>query len=103
MSASENFVAFWYFHMPNLILAALMYTLLGRFLLSIFFPPDSDKVIWRVFVRVTDPVIRPIRYITPAIVPDRLVVLLAFVWLLLVRIALFVVIAAFGTRPTIGG
>ncbi len=102
MSVAENFFTYWYFHVPNLVLAALMYTLLGRFLLSLFFPPDSNKVIWRVFVRVTTPVVRPIGYITPAIVPDRLVILLSFVWLLLARIALFIGIAAFGAQPTVG-
>lgn len=103
MSASESLVTFWYFHVPNLVLAALMYTLLGRFLLSLFFPPDSDKVIWRVFVGVTDPVIRPVRYITPAMVPARVVWLLAFVWLLLLRVILFLTVAKLGAAPSIGG
>lgn len=102
MSVAENFFTYWYFHVPNLVLAALMYTLLGRFLLSLFFPPDSNKVIWRVFVAVTNPIVRPIRAITPAIVSSRLVVLLSFVWLLLARIALFIGIASIGAQPTIG-
>ena len=43
MAAVEGF---WIYQLPNLILAAAMYTLLGRFFLSLVFEPDSNKVIW---------------------------------------------------------
>src|SRR5262245_12286096 len=74
---------FWLYQIPNLILAALMYTLLGRFLLSLFFPPDSDKVIWRVFTQITNPVVAAVGFITPRIVPLHLLVLFAALWILL--------------------
>ena len=32
MTPSESFLTHWYFHVPNLILAALMYSLIGRYL-----------------------------------------------------------------------
>lgn len=48
MSGTE-LIGSWAFQGPNWILAALMYTLLGRFVLSFIFKDDSDLVIWRVF------------------------------------------------------
>ena len=93
---------FWYYQIPNLMLAALMYTLLGRFLLSLVFSPNSDKVIWRVFTQITDPFMRVAGFITPAIVPMHLLVLFAALWTLIARIGLFFGLAAAGLRPTIG-
>ena len=34
----SGFWEHWYFHLPNFVLAALAYTLLGRFALSFFLP-----------------------------------------------------------------
>lgn len=93
---------FWLYQIPNLVLAALMYTLLGRFLLSLFFPPNSNKVIWRVFTQITDPFVAAVRFITPRIVPMHLLVLFAALWTLLARIALFMGLAATGLRPALG-
>jgi uncharacterized protein YggT (Ycf19 family) len=90
---------FWLYQVPNLILAALMYTLLGRFLLSLVFAPASEKVIWRVFTQITDPALKAVRFITPQIVPLHLLVLFAALWTLLARIGLFMGFAAAGFRP----
>ena len=35
---------YWYYHLPNFVLAALMYTLLGRVLLSLFLDADSHQL-----------------------------------------------------------
>jgi uncharacterized protein YggT (Ycf19 family) len=94
---------FWLYHLPNIILAALIYTLIGRYILSLFFPPDSDKVVWKVFSQVTDPVLGAVRAITPAIVPPPLLNLFAVVWLLLLRIAFYMLVRALGLLPTITG
>jgi uncharacterized protein YggT (Ycf19 family) len=64
---------YWYFHLPNFVLAAVMYSLLGRIILSFFAPLDWKNYIWRAFVRITDPVVRLVRFITPAVLPDVLV------------------------------
>ena len=34
VGASNPFLTYWYYHLPNFVLAALMYTLLGRVLLG---------------------------------------------------------------------
>lgn len=94
---------FWLYQAPNLALAALMYTLLGRFLLSLVFPDDSEKVIWKTFRQITQPAIAAVKIVTPAAVPDRVVILLAFVWLLFLRMLMFVGFAAAGWLPTIVG
>lgn len=94
---------FWLFHLPNILLAAMIYTLIGRYILSLFFPPDSDKVIWNVFRQVTDPILGAVRVITPAIVPAPLVNVFAVVWLLLARIVFYFLIRSLGLLPTVTG
>ena len=60
---------YWYFHLPNFVLAAVMYTLIGRLLLSFFVPVNWQNYIWRAFVRITDPIVGIVRLITPAALP----------------------------------
>jgi uncharacterized protein YggT (Ycf19 family) len=81
-------LVFWTFAVVNYALAALMYSLLARFVLSFFMAPDSTNYIYRFFVRVTDPALRVVQFITPRAVPQLLLVLLSAVWILMVRFAL---------------
>ncbi len=80
----------WYFHLPNYALAVLVYTMIGRFLLSLILAPDTKNYIQRWFVRLTDPVLRLIRPITPSMVPPPVLPLLAVVWLTLLRLGLLI-------------
>lgn len=93
----------WLYHGPNLLLAAMLYTLVGRFLLSLLFKPDSDKVIWRVFAQVTDPVLLFVRTITPAVVPNGLVMIATIFWLIILRMLWLLIAAMFGFLPKVGG
>lgn len=93
----------WYFHIPNFVLAAIMYTLAGRFVLGLFVPEDWDNYIWRAFVGMTQPVVNVVRVITPAIVPAKIVLLFALIWLLIVRIVFFWVMLSVGLAPVAGG
>jgi YggT family protein len=95
----SNTVAFWAFQIPNLLLAAAMYTLIGRFVLSLFFGPDNQMVIWKVFQQITDPVLKAVRVVTPQLVPNGLVMILTVVWLFWLRIGLYVVFVLFGISP----
>jgi YggT family protein len=95
--------SFWLFDIPNFILAAAFYTLIGRYVLSVFFKPDSDKVFWRVFVQVTDPMLRFVRASTPLVVPNGLVMVLALFWIILLRLLLLLVAAVSGFLPSLGG
>jgi hypothetical protein len=101
--SSNPIWTYWWFHLPNFILAALMYTLLGRLALSFFFDERSTNYIWRAFVRITNPIIDAVTYITPRSVPPVVVLLFAFVWLLAARIVLLSVMVNLGIAPNVGG
>lgn len=46
-------------------LGAIMWTLIGRVAMNIFLPEDSDFFFMKVFVKMTNPVIRIFKPITP--------------------------------------
>ena len=93
-------ISFWLYALPNYVMAALMYSLLARFLMGIFLPPDSGNYIYRFLVRITDPVAAAVRFVTPASVAGQIVLLLGVVWLLMLRFAFFLAMSAAGTAPT---
>jgi YggT family protein len=75
MTATDSFFAHWYFHVPNLIMAALVYTLIGHFVLAVVFGyfKRTDAVILKVFGSIVRPVLKSVRFVTPAIVPDGII------------------------------
>lgn len=89
----------WYFHLPNFVLAAVMYSLLGRLLLSFFVPPGWGNYIWRTFTALTGWAVGLTRALTPAILPDPVVMVFAILWLMLARAALFIAMAHAGLLP----
>jgi hypothetical protein len=101
LTAANSVLVYWYFHLPNYVLAALMYTCVGRLLLSLVFPSDARNYIWRAFVSLTDPVLRLVGWITPAIVPSPLLLVFAGLWLLVARMAFFVILFGLGLAPTV--
>ena len=101
MSLTDNFLNFWYFHIPNLALSALIYTLIGRYLLQLFFKADSQAVILKVFKSVTDPVLRLVRAISPGVVPHGLLIVFAIAWLMALRIVWFLTCVAAGMTATV--
>jgi hypothetical protein len=94
---------FWLYQLPNIAIAAMMYTLVGRFLLSLAYPPDSDRVAWRVFKQITDPVVNGVAAITPANVPERIIYIFAFLWLFALRIVFYIFMRMYGLAPSITG
>ena len=88
MTSANSLLASWLYLAPNFILAALMYTLLGRAMLGLFVPPDSPNYIWRFFCRVTDPVIAVISLVTPKAAVPVVVWLMGVVWLFWLRVGL---------------
>ncbi len=97
-----DFWQYWYFHVPNFVLAALVYTLLGRFILSFFLPPDSSNYIWRWFCRLTDWTLGAAAAITPRYVVFLFLPLIAACWLSALRVAFLLVMARFDWLPSIG-
>ena len=54
------------------ILGLVMWTLVGRFGMSIFVSEQSDFFFMKAFVRMTDPMIRAMAKLTPGFLVDRL-------------------------------
>lgn len=94
-----DFWTHWYFHIPNFILAALVYTLIGRLILGIFVPPDWDNYIWRAFRRLTDPAIAVVGYVSPRVLPPVVVMIFTVFWLSVARVALAVLLNLAGLLP----
>jgi YggT family protein len=96
VSSGVSFLSLWYFHLPNFILAALMYTLLGRVLLGLIVQPDSSNYIWRAFCRLTDPVVAAVALVTPKAAAPVVLWLFGVVWLFWLRVGLLYLLLAAG-------
>ena len=103
MDNQVQFLEYWYFALPNYLLAALMYSLLARFVLSFFLPADSANYIFRFFVRITNPAVALFGFLTPRAVPALVLMLFSVVWLLMIRFVFFLVMAGAGLAPTVSG
>jgi uncharacterized protein YggT (Ycf19 family) len=95
----EYILAFWYFHLPNFVLAALMYTLLGRALLALIVQPDASNYIWRFFCRITDPFVALIAPVTPKATAPVVLWLFGVVWLFWLRVGLLSLFLLLGAVP----
>ena len=102
MNIAQSLLSHWYFHLPNFILAALMYTLIGRVLLGLVVPPDSTNYIWRFFCRITDPFAALVATVTPRVAPPVLIWLFAVVWLFWLRVLLLFGLVGAGLAPRLG-
>lgn len=102
MTPAESFATYWWYHVPNLLMAALIYTLIGRYLLELFFRRKPDAVLLKTFRTITDPFVKLVRLITPAIVPNPLLVVFTIAWLMAARMFWFLTAVAAGMRLTTG-
>jgi uncharacterized protein YggT (Ycf19 family) len=100
---AASIATYWYFHIPNFILAALMYTMLARVLLSLMVDPDSPNYIWRFFCRITDPVIAVLSIVTPKVTPPPMLWLFGFVWMFWLRVVLHYALLLLNLAPRFGG
>ena len=103
MGTSSSLAAYWYFHLPNFALAALMYTMLGRVLLGLMVDADSPNYVWRFFCRITDPVVAVVSLVTPKITAPVLLWLFGFVWLFWLRVAFHYTLLLLNLAPRMGG
>ena len=99
VGASYPLLTFWDFHLPNYVLAVLMYTLLGRVLLGLIVEPDLQNYIWRFFCRITDPVVALVSLVTPKATIPVVVWLFGVVWLFWLRIGLLYLFLILGAVP----
>ena len=96
---TSPFWTYWYYHLPNFVLAALMYTLLGRALLRLVVQPEDSNYIWRAFCRLTDPVVKVVAWVTPKAAADVVVWLFGVVWLFWLRVLLLYAFVLAGVAP----
>ena len=93
-------LTYWYYHLPNFVLAALMYTLLGRVAAR---PVRRRRIrpnyIWRFFCRITDPVVGVVALVTPKAAAPVVVWLFGFVWLFWLRVLLLYGLLMAGAGP----
>lgn len=99
VNLSNPLFSYWYFHLPNFLLAALMYTLLGRVVLGLIVAPDSKNYIWRFFCRITDPFIAVVAQVTPRATAPVIIWLFGVVWLFWLRVGLLYVFLVLGAVP----
>jgi len=95
----DSIIQYWYFHLPNFVLAVLMYTLLGRVLLGLFVDQDSPNYIWRFFCRLTDPVVALVAKVTPKAAAPVIIWLFGVVWLFWLRVLLLTILIMLGIPP----
>lgn len=86
---------------PIYLLAVLMWTMLGRFVLGLFVPENWDNYIWRFFRRLTDPILALVRPITPGFMVEPLLPLVGVFWLLVARIAWWFLMFSLGWTPPV--
>lgn len=101
VDVSYPLFTYWYFHLPNFVLAALMYTLLGRAILGLVVDHNSQNYIWRFFCRATDPVVRVVAFVTPKAAVPVILWGFAFVWLFWIRVVFYALFAVLGLSPQI--
>ena len=76
--------ALGYYPLPlvaaDYLLGAIMWTLIGRAVLDIFMPPESEMVLAKVFRQITAPFVRLLKPLTPPFLMPRIFVPLYVAW-----------------------
>jgi uncharacterized protein YggT (Ycf19 family) len=83
------------------VLAVLMWTMAGRFLLGLFAPPGWGNYVWRFFRRPIDPVLALVGRVTPSFMVEQLLPLVALWRVLVLRVGFEVVMTRLGPRPSL--
>lgn len=79
------------------VLGAIMWTLIGRAAMNIFLPINSDFFFMKVFVRMTEPLLRLFRPITPGFLLEPMVPLFVAWFFYMIRFYFMPWILDFGT------
>ncbi|MEM1298530.1 MAG: YggT family protein [Pseudomonadota bacterium] len=83
------------------LLGAVMWTLVGRAALSLFLPEDSSWGFMRIIVRMTNPVLRVFRPITPGFLVAPMVPLFAAWFFYMTRFYILPPLLGFGVMGTL--
>ncbi len=71
-------------------------------MLGVIVAHDSPNYIWRWFRRLTDPILVPIAFITPAYVAPKYLPPIAAYWLAIARLLYYVSLYGLGLAPSLG-
>jgi hypothetical protein len=91
-----DFLTHWYLYLPSVLLAAFIVLLAVRLVLTPAL--GAHTLLVRVLAAATKPVVAIVAAITPRIVPPSGVLVLAMVWLVALRLAVFWVAVVKGVR-----
>lgn len=81
-----GFTAFpWWILAFDYILGMIMWTLIGRVAMNFFLPIDSPFFFMRIFVRMTDPILKVFRPVTPSFLLEPLVPLFVAWFFFMIR------------------
>jgi hypothetical protein len=95
----DFFLGYLPFWISMYVLSAVGWTCLARFLLGFFVPHDSRNYIWRGFRILTDWIVLTTRFITPAIIPNLVMPIFAFVWVFVLRAFVALLLLQVGMVP----
>lgn len=102
MNQPDFFFGYLPFWIMNYGLAVVIWSCLGRFLLSFFVPAlQPSNYIWRAFYWLTEWAVRATSYITPGFIRPIFLPPIAAFWLFHLRIVLFFVMWHAGLTPTV--
>ncbi len=94
-----GYLPFW---IVNYGLAVVLWSCLGRFLLSLFVPSiQPGNYIWRAFRALTDWAVASASFITPRFIPAFFLPPIAAFWLFYARVIFFIVMWNLGLVPTL--
>jgi hypothetical protein len=102
MSFASQSLMIWIYRGPSLVLSGLIALLLLRLALTLA-AGGAQTFVPGLLRSATDPVGQLVRRLTPAVVPDILVLVLAAVWLMGLRLGWLYICIAGGFRPSLGG
>ena len=83
------------------VLGAVMWTLIARAALGLFLAPDSSWGFMRIIVKLTDPILRVFRPITPGFLVAPLVPLFAAWFFYMIRFYVLPPLLGFGVMGTL--
>ena len=101
MNVSDLMISLWYFHLPNFILAIVMYTLLGRVLFGLIVDHEFQEFHLAFLLHLTDPFLKVFALVTPKATAPVVLWLFGFVWLFWLRVAIALPVSA--VRPAAEG
>lgn len=83
------------------LLGMVMWTLIGRAAMGLFLPNDSPWFFMRFFVRVTDPILRVFRPITPGFLIEPLIPVFAAWFFYMIRFYVLPPLLGYGVMGTL--